>query len=64
MTREADGYMEDNAVLRVAEIELDSAEQAFSRPPWLGEKVTDDPRYYNASLIRGPFSHRLKPDDP
>lgn len=36
--------------LSMAELELAAAEQQFPRPDWLGAEVTDDPRYYNASL--------------
>lgn len=36
--------------LVMAELELDHAEQQFSKPGWLGKEVTDDRRYYNASL--------------
>jgi adenylate cyclase len=36
--------------LIMAELELDAAEQQFQKPDWLGKEVTDDRRYYNASL--------------
>ncbi len=36
--------------LVMAELELRDAEQQFHRPDWLGEEVTHDRRYYNASL--------------
>ncbi len=36
--------------LVLAEVELDSAETDPSLPAWLGEEVTDDPRYSNAAL--------------
>jgi adenylate cyclase len=36
--------------LVMAELELDDAEQQFHKPDWLGEEVTHDRRYYNASL--------------
>jgi adenylate cyclase len=36
--------------LIMAELELDDAEQQFQKPDWLGKEVTDDRRYYNASL--------------
>jgi adenylate cyclase len=38
------------AGLVVAEIELSSEDEAFERPDWLGEEVSDDPRYLNARL--------------
>ena len=52
---EVDVFEGDNAGLVVAELELGSPEEAFERPPWLGEEVSHDPRYYNVSLIRHPF---------
>lgn len=36
--------------LVMAELELNDAGQQFPRPDWLGEEVTHDRRYYNASL--------------
>ena len=46
----------DNAGLIVAEVELKSEDQAFDRPAWLGDEVTGDTRYYNANLIKKPFT--------
>lgn len=56
MTWEVDEFSGENAGLVVAEIELEDPDQPFDRPPWLGEEVTDDPRYYNASLVQKPYS--------
>jgi adenylate cyclase len=53
---EIDEFSGDNAGLVVAEIELDSLDAAFARPPWLGREVTDDGRYYNLNLMREPYS--------
>lgn len=55
-TWEIDVFEGPNAGLVVAELELDSAEEPFERPMWLGREVSDDPRYYNTSLIEKPFS--------
>lgn len=55
-TWEIDVFEGENAGLIVAEIELADAEEAFERPPWLGEEVSDDPRYYNVCLIHHPYS--------
>ena len=41
-----------HAGLVVAEIELAAESESFERPDWLGEEITDDPRYYNANLVR------------
>jgi adenylate cyclase len=54
---EVDEFLGDNAGLVLAEIELESEEQSFARPAWLGREVTGDPRYYNSSLAAHPFSH-------
>lgn len=53
---EVDEFEAANAGLVIAEIELDSENEAFSRPDWLGREVTGDPRYYNSKLSRHPFS--------
>ena len=37
--------------LVVAEIELLSEDTPFTRPPFIGEEVTGNPRYYNSVLI-------------
>lgn len=54
-TWEVDEFLGENEGLVVAEIELEEAGQAFTKPDWIGEEVTDDPRYYNASLVRNPY---------
>lgn len=54
-TWEVDEFLGENAGLVVAEIELRSENQAFSRPEWLGQEVTGDPRYYNSSLSAHPY---------
>ncbi len=52
---EVDVFAGENQGLVVAEIELNSADQKYPRPDWLGEEVSDDPRYYNVSLLKHPF---------
>ena len=54
-TWEVDEFLGANQGLVVAEIELDSEDQRFEKPDWIGEEVTDDRRYFNSSLIRHPF---------
>jgi len=54
-TWEVDVFYGDNEGLLMAEIELGHAEQVFDKPPWLGEEVSDDPRYFNSSLVRNPY---------
>lgn len=53
---EIDVFEGDNAGLVVAEVELQSPEQPIVLPPWVRSEVSGDPRYYNASLIRNPYS--------
>lgn len=52
---EVDEFEGDNAGLVVAEIELKSADEVFERPDWIGEEVSDDPRYYNVNLVAHPY---------
>lgn len=52
---EVDVFEGENAGLVVAEIELRTPDEPFERPPWLGEEVSHDPRYYNVSLVRQPY---------
>ncbi len=52
---EVDEFYGDNEGLVMAEIELDSIDQPFEKPSWLGNEVTGDPRYYNSHLSLHPF---------
>ena len=45
-----------NDGLVVAEIELDSEDQSFPKPEWLGCEITKDKCYYNAELVSNPYS--------
>jgi adenylate cyclase len=56
MVWEVDEFLGVNAGLVVAEIELTAEDQPFERPEWVGTEVTDDARYFNANLIKHPFS--------
>jgi adenylate cyclase len=49
---EIDVFKGDHRGLVIAEIELSTPRARFDRPKWLGEEVTDEERYYNASLAR------------
>jgi adenylate cyclase len=55
-TFEVDEFKGQNQGLVVAEIELEDETESFERPPWLGEEVTGQIKYYNASLSKLPFS--------
>jgi adenylate cyclase len=53
---ELDVFAGENAGLVLAELELTSEDEPFELPDWVGEEVSSDPRYYNLSLARNPFS--------
>src|SRR5690606_15356049 len=53
---EVDEFLDDNLGLVVAEVELNSEDEVYLKPHWLGEEVTGDPRYYNSQLSIIPFS--------
>lgn len=53
---EVDEFFGENEGLVVAEIELESEDQEFEKPEWVGEEVTGDQRYYNSNLIKEPYS--------
>lgn len=55
-TFEVDEFHGENAGLVVAEVELTAEDEAFARPVWLGEEVTGDARYYNAMLMKQPYT--------
>ena len=40
-----------NPGLVMAEIELPAEDTSFECPPFIGEEVTHDARYYNANMI-------------
>lgn len=52
---EIDEFLGDNAGLIVAEVELDSLDEAFDLPSWAGPEVTHLQRYYNLNLASHPF---------
>ncbi len=54
-TFEVDEFFGDNEGLIVAEVELSAADETFVRPPFIGEEVTGDRKYYNSSLRSNPF---------
>ena len=47
---EVDEFQGELSGLTVAEIELPAADAKFTLPPFVGEEVTGDQRYYNSSL--------------
>ena len=55
-TWEVDEFHGKNNGLIVAEIELESEDEKFEIPDWVGEEVTQDDRYYNMNLAIHPFT--------
>ena len=53
---EIDEYLNANAPLFTAEIELPDADTAFEIPDWLGEDVSENKNYTNRSLSKAPYS--------
>ena len=54
---EVDEFYGDNEGLTLAEVELESEDESYEKPEWLGEEVTGDRRYYNSSLTKHPFKN-------
>jgi len=52
---EVDEFFGENEGLVLAEIELQSEEEVFEKPNWLGEEVTNNEKYYNSYLSKKPF---------
>lgn len=52
---EVDVFEGDNAGLVIAELELQDEAEDYASPPWLGEEVSHDPRYYNTCLSQHPY---------
>ncbi|MCK0108163.1 CYTH domain-containing protein [Flavobacteriaceae bacterium S0825] len=53
---EVDEFYGDNEGLVIAEVELETEEETFTKPEWLGEEVTGNIRYYNSQLSKQPFN--------
>ncbi len=52
---EVDEMLGENSGLLIAELELQSEDETFAFPDWLGEEVTHDYRYRNSYLAEKPF---------
>jgi len=53
---EVDVFLGQNEGLMIAEIELKNVNETFRKPEWIGDEVSDDPKYYNVNLVGSPFS--------
>ena len=56
MIWEVDVFLGDNEGLVLAEVELENETQQLSLRRWIGEDVSQDPRYFNANLVKNPFT--------
>lgn len=54
-TFEVDEFYGENEGLIVAEVELESEDEAFEKPSWLGKEVTGDVKYFNSMLMKQPY---------
>ena len=52
---EVDEFLGDNTGLILAEIELNSETESFTKPHWLGREVTGDLKYYNSQISKKPY---------
>ena len=59
---EVDVFLGRHSGLVIAEVELDSEDQAIALPDWIGAEVTHDDRYNNASLSRADIIPGVDPD--
>ena len=55
-TFEVDEFYGENEGLVMAEVELQSEDEAFEKPDFIGKEVTGDRRYYNGHLSKRPYS--------
>ena len=54
-TFEVDEFYGDNEGLVIAEVELQSEDEPFKKPDFIGKEVTGDRRYYNGHLSKNPY---------
>lgn len=57
---EIDVFRGENEGLIIAEIELEDENQKFSLPEWIGQEVSDDPRFFNVNLVKNPYKNWRK----
>jgi adenylate cyclase len=54
-TFEIDVFFGDNEGLIMAEVELETENETFEKPHWLGKEVTGQIKYYNSQISKQPF---------
>lgn len=52
---EIDEFYGENEGLVIAEVELQSEDESYVKPGFIGEEVTGDVRYYNSQLMKKPY---------
>lgn len=52
---EVDEFHGENDGLIIAEVELNSTDEEFFKPDWLGQEVTGKLQYYNSMLSKKPY---------
>jgi CYTH domain-containing protein len=52
---EIDEFYGENEGLILAEVELQSENEAFKKPSWLGKEVTGNIKFYNSQLSKKPY---------
>lgn len=55
-TFEVDEFYGDNEGLVMAEVELGSEDETYVKPDFIDKEVTGDRRYYNAHLLKNPYT--------
>jgi CYTH domain-containing protein len=59
-TFEVDEFYGQNEGLLIAELELETEDEPFEKPEWLGPEVTGNVRYYNSFLSIHPYTEWSK----
>lgn len=57
---EVDEFFGENEGLILAEVELNSEDEEFEKPQWLGQEVTGRLEYYNSYLSKNPYRNWKK----
>ena len=58
-TWEVDVFHGENEGLIVAEIELETEDETFELPEWIGREVSGEQKYYNMMLAKHPYSKQF-----
>lgn len=53
---EVDVFHGANEGLVMSEVELQDEHENVILPPWIGQEVSDDPRYFNGRLAKEPYT--------